>query len=83
MIYLLGGAGCGGDAGDSVLCGSGSSGSVGAASSRILGAVKRAKLPLVMVQSTEDALIGSPLALILKREVGEVYCCVILSFEAP
>lgn len=32
--------------------------------------IRRAGVPIVMVQSTEDALIASPLALVLKQEVG-------------
>lgn len=35
----------------------------------VISTVKRLGIPILMVQSTEDALIGSPLALLLKREV--------------
>lgn len=35
----------------------------------VVAAVRRLGLPLLMVQSTEDALIGSPLAFFLKQEV--------------
>lgn len=41
----------------------------GTDSGRVIDGVKRAGLPLLMVQGTEDALIGSPLALVLKQEV--------------
>ncbi|CAM9910671.1 unnamed protein product, partial [Ectocarpus sp. 12 AP-2014] len=41
----------------------------GAGSGRVIDEVKRAGLPLLMVQGTEDALIGSPLALVLKQEL--------------
>lgn len=37
--------------------------------SSVVAAVRRLGLPLLMVQSTEDALIGSPLAFFLKQEV--------------
>ncbi|CAM9926140.1 unnamed protein product, partial [Ectocarpus fasciculatus] len=53
--------------------GSVSSGHTGASvdtgSGRVIDEVKRAGLPLLMVQGTEDALIGSPLALVLKQEL--------------
>ncbi|CAM9129624.1 unnamed protein product, partial [Hapterophycus canaliculatus] len=51
-----------------VSCGEVNGGSVRGASNRILGALKSSKLPLVLVQSTEDALVASPLALVLKKE---------------
>lgn len=41
----------------------------GGTSNEIIGAVKRSGIPILMVQSTMDALIGSPLALLLKQEV--------------
>lgn len=45
--------------------GGGGDGSVGA----VAAAARRLGIPLLMVQSTEDALIGTPLALLLKQEV--------------
>lgn len=36
----------------------------------LFSAIRQAGIPMVMVQSTEDALIGSPLALMMKQEVG-------------
>lgn len=45
-------------------------GSGSAGDGRLLSAIRRSGVPIVMVQSTEDALIGSPLALVLQQEVG-------------
>lgn len=61
----------GSSAGDTTLTrqfgdGSGSPGDT----SNFFSAIRRSGVPIVMVQSTEDALIGSPLALVLRQEVG-------------
>ena len=38
--------------------------------SGLFSAIRRSGVPIVLAQSTEDALIASPLALVLKQEVG-------------
>lgn len=40
--------------------------------SGLFSAIRRSGVPIVMAQSTEDALIASPLALVLKQEVGGI-----------
>lgn len=60
-----GGSGSGKGRSFSGRMGGGGGGGVGA----VAAAVRRLGIPLLMVQSTEDALIGTPLALLLKQEV--------------
>ena len=66
-----GGGGGGSGGGNTALSGPVNEGSrCSSASTRIFAAIRSLGAPILMVQSTEDALIGSPLALVLRQEVG-------------